>query len=104
MGLSLSDRPQVMFLDLAWGGKKSSVTYPPFVNGKVVRTVSKPDGQPILQDHDVEQLKDTTVRCRDEQHGQLSKRSRLRAAAHAYKHIASRAVFFGRPTLFHCMN
>jgi len=40
-------RPQVMFLDLAWGGSEGQVTYPPFVNGKAVRTVKNPDGQLI---------------------------------------------------------
>lgn len=47
-----------MFLDLAWGGLEGQVTYLPFVNGKVVRTVKNPDGQLIFKHHDTQQLKE----------------------------------------------
>lgn len=59
-------RPQLMFLDLAWGGQQGQVTYPLFVNAKVVRTVTKPDGQLILREHDTQQLKETFERCRQQ--------------------------------------
>ena len=61
-----------MFLDLAWGGLEGQVTYPPFVNSKVVRTVKNPDGQLILQQHDTQQLKETLRRFRRQPYRQPS--------------------------------
>ncbi len=70
LGASPSDRPLIKFLDLAWGGLEGQATYPPFVNGKAVRTVENPDGQPIFRTHDTQQLKETLKRCRRHQHRQ----------------------------------
>lgn len=78
-----SERPQVMFLDLAWGGQQGQVTYPPFVNGKAVRTVKNPDGQLILENHDTRQLKDTLRRCRPQQYRQPSTSLRRCPSVHA---------------------
>lgn len=66
VGTNPTDRPEVGFLDLAWGGSHGKVTYPPFVNGKVVCTVKDPDGQPIFRDHDTQQLRETMRRYRRE--------------------------------------
>lgn len=78
-----SMRPQVMLLDLAWGGSEGQVTYPPFVNGKAVRTVKNPDGQLILKNHDTRQLKDTLRRCRPQQYRQPSTSLRRCPSVHA---------------------
>ena len=74
-----------MFLDLAWGGPEGQVTYPPFVNGKAVRTVQSPDGQLILKNHDTQQLKETLRRCRQQRY-RPSSSSQRRALVHACKH------------------
>ena len=78
-------RPQVMFLDLAWGGSEGQVTYPPFVNGKAVRTVKNPDGRLILRKHDTQQLKETLRRCRQQQYRQPNTSSQRCASVHARK-------------------
>ena len=67
-----------MFLDLAWGGSAGQVTYPPFVNGKAVHTVKNPDGQPIFQKHDTQQLRETLRRCRQQQYRQPNSLAALR--------------------------
>ncbi len=78
-----SEGPQVMFLDLAWGGPEGHITYPPFVNRKAVRTVKNPDGRPILRKHDTQQLKETFRRCR--QYRQPNTSSQRCAFVHARK-------------------
>lgn len=83
LGATSSKRPQVMFLDLAWGGSEGQVTYPPFVNGKAVRTVKNPDGQLILKNHDTRQLKETLRRCRQQQYRQPSTSLRRCPSVHA---------------------
>ena len=85
-GVRSSERPEMMFLDLAWGGLEEQVTYPPFVNGKAVRTVKCPDGQLILRKHDTQQLKETLTRGRQQQCRQPSTSSQRRALVHACKH------------------
>ena len=74
-----------MFLDLAWGGPEGHITYPPFVNGKVVCTVKNPDGQRILRKHDTQQLKETLRHCRQQQYRQPNTRSQRCAFVHAHK-------------------
>ena len=95
-----SERPQVMFLDLAWGGQQGQVTYPPFVNGKAVRTVKKPDGQLISRKHDTQQLKETLGRCRRQQYRQPDTKSQHCASVHACKQYVRSIVFSGKPALF----
>lgn len=83
-GLESSEKPQVMFLDLVWGGRQGQVTYPPFVNGKAVTAVKRPDGQLILRDHDTNQLTDTLQRYH-ERHNRWSSTNALhRASVHAH--------------------
>ena len=72
-----------MFLDLAWGGLEGQVTYPPFVNGKTVRTVKIPDGQPSFRTHDTQQLLETFRRCR-QQHRPPNMRAQRHASMRAY--------------------
>ena len=74
-----------MFLDLAWGGLEGQVTYPPFVNGKAVRTVENPDGRPIFRNHDTQQLKETLKRCRQQQYRQPNTNAQRCAFVHACK-------------------
>ncbi len=69
-----------MSLDLAWGGPEGHITYPPFVNGKVVCTA---DGRPILRKHDTQQLKETLRRCC--QYRQPNTSSQRCAFVHAHK-------------------
>ena len=88
-----------MFLDLAWGGKHGQVTYPPFVNRKVVRTVNKPDGQLILRSHDTQQLEDTLGRCR-KYYRPPNTSSQHCASVHACTRHVHRIVFSGKPALF----
>ncbi|KAL3161583.1 hypothetical protein ABBQ32_010444 [Trebouxia sp. C0010 RCD-2024] len=95
-----SERPQVMFLDLAWGGQQGQVTYPPFVNGKAVRTVKKPDGQLISRKHDTLQLKETLGRCRRQQYRQPDTNLQHCASVHACKQYVRSIVFSGKPALF----
>ena len=66
VGPSPSERPEVMFLDLAWGGLEGQATYPPSVNGKIVRSIENPDGKPILKIHDTQQLRQTLRHCRQQ--------------------------------------
>ena len=94
------ERPQVMFLDLAWGGQQGQVIYPPFVNGKAVRTVKKPDGQLIFRNHDSQQLKETLGRCRQQQCRQPNTKSQHCAYVHACKQYVRGIVFFGKLAVF----
>ena len=89
-----------MFLDLAWGGQQGQVTYPPFVNGKAVRTVKRPDGQLISRNHDTQQLKETLERCRQQQYRQPNTNSQHCASVHARKQYMRCIVFSGKPALF----
>ena len=43
---------QLMFVDLAWGGKAGEVTYPAFANPSAIRAVDNPAGKRIEQAHD----------------------------------------------------
>ena len=85
LGVGSSERPQVMFLDLAWGDVEGQVTYPPSVNSKVVRTVKNPDGQLIFQQHDTQQPKETLRRFRQQPYRQPSTSSQRRMFVHACK-------------------
>ena len=89
-----------MFLDLARGGQQGQVTYPPFVNGKAVRTVKKPDGQLIYRNHDSQQLKETVRHCRQQQYRQPNIDSQHCASVHACKQYERCVVFSGKPALF----
>ena len=90
----------IMFLDLAWGGQQWQVIYPPFVNGKAVRTVKNPDGQLIFRSHDTQQLKETLGRCRRQQYRQPNTSSQHRASVHACKQYVRCIVFSGKPASF----
>lgn len=71
-GVKALQRPQVMFLDLAWGAQHGQVRYPLFVNSRAVRTDRDPDGQPIVREYDIQQLHETLRLCRQQR---LSTRS-----------------------------
>ena len=89
-----------MFLDLAWGGQQGQVIYPPFVNGKAVRTVKQPDGQQICRNHDTQQLRETLRRCRPQQHRQPNRSSQYSASLHAHKQYVRCIDFSGKPAAF----
>ena len=94
------ERPQFIFLDLAWSGQQGQVIYPPFVNGKAVRTVKRPDGQLISRNHDTQQLKETLGRCRQQQYRRHNTKSQHCASVHACKQHVQCTIFSGKLVVF----
>ena len=60
-------RIDIMFVDLAWGGRAGEVRYPPLANGKTVQGVIDPSGQLIQQEHDKRMLHKGITWCRRSQ-------------------------------------
>ncbi len=75
---------EVMFVDLAWGGRAGEVRYPPFLNPKMDRgdfaASSAEDGDAIQQEHDSFLLRNSINRWRRH----LESRRRPTSMMHAY--------------------